>query len=161
MNIFTEETQRPTSPIAQVLESIPVELYVPNHQQWLSLKANSKLLSLPFCCKWVSGDAFSISKLSQRLDFHTESEGFLQTSTEKFFNSNNSNLLHVTELVTWPCSEGASNPGRWKLTTGRHSTLIPIFCWHQNKSSPAGGPLLLLPTARTGPLNFQFDVNRI
>ena len=51
MNIFTEETQRPTSPIAQVLESIPVELYVPNHQQWLSLKANSKLLSLPFCCK--------------------------------------------------------------------------------------------------------------
>ena len=21
--------------------------------------------------------------------------------------------------------------------TGRHSTLIPIFCWHQNKSSPA------------------------
>ena len=48
---LTEETQRPTSPIAHVLESIPVELYVPNQQRWLSLKANSKLLSLPFCCK--------------------------------------------------------------------------------------------------------------
>ena len=31
----------------------------------------------------------------------------------------------------------------------------------KTKVPPAGGPLLLLPTAHTGPLNFQFDVNGI
>lgn len=36
----------------QILNAIPAELYVPDQQQWLKLKAGSKLMmSLPFCCR--------------------------------------------------------------------------------------------------------------
>ena len=47
----TGETQRPPSPVHQILEAIPAELYVPNQQQWISLKSGSRLASLPFCCR--------------------------------------------------------------------------------------------------------------
>lgn len=41
---------RTESPVNQILDAIPAELYVPNQQQWINLKTNSKL-SLPFCCR--------------------------------------------------------------------------------------------------------------
>ena len=47
----TEDTNRPQSPVNQILEAIPAELYVPNQQQWISLKSGSKLATLPFCCR--------------------------------------------------------------------------------------------------------------
>jgi len=40
---------RPDSPVAQILEAIPAELYVPNQQQWIGLRKNAKIL--PFCCR--------------------------------------------------------------------------------------------------------------
>ena len=43
------ETGRPDSPVAQILEAIPAELYVPNQQQWIGLRKNAKIL--PFCCR--------------------------------------------------------------------------------------------------------------
>ena len=46
-----ENTNRPQSPVNQILEAIPAELYVPNQQQWISLKSGSKLATLPFCCR--------------------------------------------------------------------------------------------------------------
>ena len=39
------------SPVNQVLEAIPAELYVQDQQQWISLKKSSKMMSLPFCCR--------------------------------------------------------------------------------------------------------------
>jgi len=36
------------SPVHQVLEAIPAELYVQDQQQWISLKKSSKMMSLPF-----------------------------------------------------------------------------------------------------------------
>jgi len=42
------------SPITEVLEAIPPELYVKNHKQWLSLRvggaASSGGMGMPFCC---------------------------------------------------------------------------------------------------------------
>ena len=46
-----DNDRRPDSPVNQILEAIPAELYVPDQQQWISLKANSRMLSLPFCCR--------------------------------------------------------------------------------------------------------------
>ena len=47
-----ETDRRPDSPVNQILDAIPPELYVPNQQQWISHKAGSaRLLSLPFCCR--------------------------------------------------------------------------------------------------------------
>ena len=43
--------QRPQSPVNQILEAIPAELYVPNQQQWISLKSGSKMATIPFCCR--------------------------------------------------------------------------------------------------------------
>ena len=40
---------RSDSPVAQILEAIPAELYVANQQQWIGLRKNSKIL--PFCCR--------------------------------------------------------------------------------------------------------------
>jgi len=40
---------RADSPVAQILEAIPAELYVANQQQWIGLRKNSKIL--PFCCR--------------------------------------------------------------------------------------------------------------
>lgn len=41
--------ERSDSPVAQILEAIPAELYVANQQQWIGLRKNSKIL--PFCCR--------------------------------------------------------------------------------------------------------------
>ena len=41
--------ERADSPVAQILEAIPAELYVANQQQWIGLRKNSKIL--PFCCR--------------------------------------------------------------------------------------------------------------
>ena len=46
-----DQNKRPASPVNQILEAIPAELYVPNQQQWISLKSGSRLASLPFCCR--------------------------------------------------------------------------------------------------------------
>eukprot|EP00095_Tigriopus_kingsejongensis_P009268 maker-scaffold361_size196684-snap-gene-0.20 protein:Tk09268 transcript:maker-scaffold361_size196684-snap-gene-0.20-mRNA-1 annotation:"hypothetical protein TcasGA2_TC011954" len=40
----------PLSPVHEILDSIPAELYVPNQQQWMKLKTGTKI-SLPFCCR--------------------------------------------------------------------------------------------------------------
>ena len=54
-NIFAADDEpeeaRADSPVNQILDAIPAELYVPNQQQWISLKTSSKLISLPFCCR--------------------------------------------------------------------------------------------------------------
>eukprot|EP00094_Tigriopus_californicus_P002786 TCALIF_02688-PA protein Name:"Similar to CCDC142 Coiled-coil domain-containing protein 142 (Homo sapiens)" AED:0.06 eAED:0.03 QI:0/0.87/0.77/0.88/0.87/0.88/9/28/508 len=49
-NHHANHTQRQLSPVNQILDSIPAELYVPNQQQWVKLKTGTKL-SLPFCCR--------------------------------------------------------------------------------------------------------------
>jgi len=41
---------RPDSPVNQILDAIPAELYVPNQQEWIKLKTNAKI-PLPFCCR--------------------------------------------------------------------------------------------------------------
>jgi len=43
------------SPVAEVLEAIPPELYVTNHKQWLSLRVGGGGgggggMGMPFCC---------------------------------------------------------------------------------------------------------------
>lgn len=48
--VNSDVDQRAESPVEQILDAIPAELYVPNQQEWISLKKNSKILP-PFCCK--------------------------------------------------------------------------------------------------------------
>jgi hypothetical protein len=53
-SLFSDEedmSARCESPVHQVLEAIPAELYVRDQQQWINLKKSSKMMTLPFCCR--------------------------------------------------------------------------------------------------------------
>ena len=49
-----ELPQEDNSPVTQILEAIPPELYVTNHKKWLSLRVGGGGggggMGLPFCC---------------------------------------------------------------------------------------------------------------
>ena len=50
---ISELPEEDNSPVTQILEAIPPELYVTNHKKWLSLRVGGGGgggMGLPFCC---------------------------------------------------------------------------------------------------------------